>query len=1165
MGCEMKSNESKMDAAQAFLLNGGETGRIIERFDWASTPLGPLDTWAPHLTTTVAMLLRSPVPIVTLWGPDGIMIYNDAYSVFAGGRHPQLLGSKVREGWPEVADFNDNVMKVGLAGRTLSYRDQELTLHRSATPEPVWMNLDYSPIVDASGVPVGVISIVVETTAKVRAERWLSGERERLRRMFEQAPGFMAMLTGPNHVYELANPAYLRLIGERRVLGKTVRETFPNAAGTQFIAALDDIFRTGETYAANAMSVQLTRDLDKGEEQLYVDVVYQPLKDEDGQVVGIFVQGTDVTDRIHAEHALRTSEANFRTLTQALPNQVWAAPANGQVNWVNDRTYEYTGTGPGSLAGQRWFSVVHPDDFDRARQRWAIAVASGELFENEYRLRRADGSYRWHLARALAVRDEHGAIAQWIGTNTDIQDQKALSQYLAHLNLTLEQQVAERTADRDRTWRLSSDVMMVARFDATITSVNPAWEQLLGWREDELIGRSFFEFVHPADHDSTLTELRNAELGNPILHFENRCLRKDGGYGVLSWNAVPDAEFLHAVGRDMSAERAAAEAYRRTELALQQAQKMETIGKLTGGVAHDFNNLLQVISGNLQLLANDVAGQPTAARRVSNALAGVERGAKLASHLLAFGRRQALAPKAIKIGRLVSGMEDMLRRSLGEAIDIEMVVSGGLWSTFVDPTHVENAILNLAINARDAMGGVGKLTIEVGNAYLDSQYATEHAEVVPGQYVMLAVTDTGSGMPPEVAAQAFEPFFSTKPEGKGTGLGLSMVYGFVKQSGGHVAIYSEMDQGTTVKLYLPRTLEEADHPVEVMVQQVVGGAETILVAEDDAEVRATVVDMLTELGYRVLKAADAQSALAIIESGVRIDLLFTDVVMPGPLRSPDLARKAKERLSNLAVLFTSGYTENAIVHGGKLDHGVELLGKPYTREALARKLRHMLSNQQQRDAIRASSGSATAKPASASSAPVTPSTDNTRLSGTLFIDAADARAGVKREHACAPFDPATELSSVSTQSSAGMSRDRANSAAHHAISGPTNSAATDSATAGARPAAHQSILLVEDDDLIRWNTAELLQEIGYRVLEAPDAQTALSIMTSTWIDILITDLGLPDMPGEVLAKEAVSLQRGIGIVFATGSDHVSAIPRSAVLRKPYDSQQIAEALQRVQQ
>jgi len=391
----------------------------------------------------------------------------------------------------------------------------------------------------------------------------------------------------------------------------------------------------------------------------------------------------------------------------------------------------------------------------------------------------------------------------------------------------------------------------------------------------------------------------------------------------------------------------AAEERERVEEALRHAQKMEAIGKLTGGVAHDFNNLLQVIAGNLQLLARDINGHEAGERRLRNALAGVTRGSKLASQLLAFGRRQPMRPKVVNLGRFVRDMDDMLRRALGEEIEIETVISGGLWNTMVDPSQVENALLNLAINARDAMKGRGKLTIEAGNASLDAVYAAAHPDVRPGQYVMLAVTDTGSGMSGEVMEHAFEPFFTTKPEGQGTGLGLSMVWGVVKQSEGHIKIYSEVGEGTTIRIYLPRSRQEEDRTPEAETAPAVGGTETILVVEDDEDVRNTVVDMLTDLGYRVLKARDAQSGWAIIESGVPIDLLFTDVVMPGQLRSPELARKARERLPDIAVLFTSGYTENAIVHGGRLDEGIELLSKPYTREALARRLRHVLANQRQ--------------------------------------------------------------------------------------------------------------------------------------------------------------------------------------------------------------------------
>jgi PAS domain S-box-containing protein len=414
--------------------------------------------------------------------------------------------------------------------------------------------------------------------------------------------------------------------------------------------------------------------------------------------------------------------------------------------------------------------------------------------------------------------------------------------------------------------------------------------------------------------------------------------RKEGEQVLEQANEILEARVAAAL-----TERANAEAQ------LRHAQKMESLGRLTGGVAHDFNNVLQVIGGNLQLLGRDVAGVPTAEQRVHTAVAAVQRGSKLASQLLAFGRRQPLAPKVVNLGRLVRGMDDMLRRALGEGVEIETVVAGGLWNTLVDSVQVENALLNLAINSRDAMDGHGRLTIEAGNASLDDNYAANHSEVVAGQYVMLAVSDTGCGIPPDLIDRVFEPFFTTKPEGQGTGLGLCMVYGFVKQSGGHIKIYSEPAQGTTMRMYLPRARQPEDLETNIAAGgPAVGGIETVLVAEDDADVRSTVVDMLSELGYRVLQAKDAQSALTVVESGVPIDLLFSDVVMPGALRSPELARKARARLPDIAVLFTSGYTQNAIVHGGRVDEGIELLSKPYSREALARKIRHLLHNQRQR-------------------------------------------------------------------------------------------------------------------------------------------------------------------------------------------------------------------------
>ncbi|MBZ2210028.1 PAS domain S-box protein [Massilia sp. R798] len=932
----------------SFLDNTGEMGDLIARFDWSQTSLGPISAWPQSVKSTVSLILHSPFPITTMWGDEGVMIYNSGYAEVAQDKHPGVLGMAVRAAWPEAHEFNDNVMRVCMAGQTLHYAGQELTLHRNGREEQIWFNLDYSPILGEDHVPVGVMAMVADTTNEVRVERFLQGERTRLQQMFNQAPGFMAMLEGPEHRFVQVNEAYLELVGYRDLIGKTIADALPEAVEQGFGALLDKLYASGEVYSGVAVPFSTVETAKAPAAARFVDFVYQPVRDQHGAVYGIFVQGADVTARVTAEQSMRASEKLFRTLAQALPNQVWSAPPDGMLDWFNDRVYSYSGHQAGDLGEGRWANIVHPDDIDAAVSAWSHALATGNTYEIEFRLRDHMGNYRWHLGRGMPVRDDSGAITRWVGTNTDIQDQKRAAEALLTLNDKLAEQVSQRTAERDRIWLLSTELMLVADFGSQIVAVNPAFTTVLGWAEEQLIGTAFLDLVHPEDVASTMREVGGLSEGRTTFSFENRYRHRDGSYRTLAWSATPDAGFIHAVARDVTAEREAAAAMKRTEQALQQSQKMETIGKLTGGVAHDFNNLLQVIAGNLQLLGTDVANNPRAQRRIENAMDGVLRGAKLSSQLLAFGRRQALEPKVVRLGRNVAAMDDMLRRALGEAIETETIIQAGLWNAFVDISQVENAVLNLCINARDAMAGVGKLTVEVGNAKLDDDYATAHPDVTPGQYVMIAVSDTGSGMPPEVIAQAFEPFFSTKPEGKGSGLGLSMVYGFAKQSGGHVKIYSEVGHGTTVKLYLPRSLEAEDALEPVDLREPTGGSETILVAEDDEGVRETVVEMLGELGYRVLKAPDATSAMAIISSGIPIDLLFTDVVMPGPLRSPDLARKAREAIPNLAVLFTSGYTENAIVHGGRLDAGVDLLGKPYTRSSLAAKIRHVLANRNQR-------------------------------------------------------------------------------------------------------------------------------------------------------------------------------------------------------------------------
>lgn len=505
--------------------------------------------------------------------------------------------------------------------------------------------------------------------------------------------------------------------------------------------------------------------------------------------------------------------------------------------------------------------------------------------------------------------------------------------------------------------------------------MNSAAEKLTGYRFEETQGRPLHDVIHYLYPDGRPFPLHECAIDRALpeenqVMGEETFVHKDGSFYPVGFTASPIRnEDGVAIGtivevRDIKEELAARDAMdrfndslqikvaeaieerKRVEEQLLQAQKMEAIGQLTGGIAHDFNNLLQVIGGSLELLARDIHENPRALKRLENAMGGVARGAKLASQLLSFGRQQPLQPKSCNLGNLISGMSEMLSRSLGEMVEVETIAEDNIWNCLIDSAQVENAVLNLAINARDAMDGRGKLIIEASNAVLDERYASAHADLAPGQYVMLAVSDTGAGMPPEILEKVFNPFFTTKEPGSGTGLGLSMVYGLVKQSGGHINIYSEVDVGTTVRIYLPRTRIAEEPDVDSSLGHTpykTAAAETVLVVEDDVNVRATAVETLREGGFKVLEADNAERALVIIESGAKIDLLFTDVVMPGKLRSPDLARRAQEILPQLAVLFTSGYTENSIVHAGRLDKNVELLSKPYTNDQLFRKIDRVIA------------------------------------------------------------------------------------------------------------------------------------------------------------------------------------------------------------------------------
>ncbi len=778
------------DAASAFLNGGGELAGRIRAFDWSTTSIGPIEAWSAAMKATLAFVLRSPVPIVTLWGDRGVMIYNDAYRAFAGGRHPLLLGTDVLEGWAEVADFNANVMqRVFHEGGTLSYKDQELVLTRDGTARVLWTDLEYSPAVDVDGGVIGVVAIVIETTEKVLASRQLQDDRNRLWAISRD----LLLVCTFEGVITAVNPSATRMLGwdEEAMVGHTLAE------------------------------------------------------------------------------------------------------------------------------------FVHPDDLP-ATAAEVDKLSDGVTtlaFENRYRTR--DGDYR--LLAWTAVPDAGRIHA----VGRDITEERLLAR------------------DRDRIWSLSPILKVVTDARGYIMDVNPSWTTLLGWPRDETIGRRSTDFM-VEDEGAWSERVATLSRGLPLRDYRRTLRTSDGGTREIQWTTVPENDTFYGFGRDVTAEVATATTLAETEAALRQAQKMEAVGQLTGGIAHDFNNLLQGITGSLEIVQRRVAEGRTGEldRFITGASTAAQRAAALTHRLLAFSRRQPLDPKPVRANTLVASMEDLLRRTIGERINLELVLAGGLWVTRCDANQLESAILNLVINARDAMPDGGQLTIETCNAQLDSAYAARQRDLKPGHYVCICVSDTGTGMDADIIAKAFEPFFTTKPIGQGTGLGLSMIYGFAQQSEGYARIYSEVGKGTTFKLYLPRdrsAAEDAEPAPPPVEQQRAQDGEIVLVVEDEAVVRGLIVDVLEELGYTAIEAVDGPSGLAQLQSPQRIDLLVTDIGLPG-LNGRQVADAARIVRPDLKVLFMTGYAENAALASGFLEPGMAMITKPFAMEALATRIRTMIAD-----------------------------------------------------------------------------------------------------------------------------------------------------------------------------------------------------------------------------
>jgi PAS domain S-box-containing protein len=548
------------------------------------------------------------------------------------------------------------------------------------------------------------------------------------------------------------------------------------------------------------------------------------------------------------------------------------------------------------------------------------------------------------------IKNPAGEVTSIFVEGSDITERRAVEDALRaseaslrDLNQELERRVIERAQARSLTWQLSPDLLGALNSEGYFVTSNPAWETVLGWSEAEVARTSIFELLHPDDLEHTRAGFELTQVGQPAIRFANRYRCKDGGYRWISWVGIPEDGFVYCTGRDITAERAAEVDLAAAQEALRQSQKMETIGHLTGGIAHDFNNLLTGIVGSLDLVRRRLAANRSddIPRFMDAASTSALRAAALTHRLLAFARRQSLDTRPNDVNRLIAGMEDLLRRTLGERIELQSSLAVDLWTAFTDANQLESALLNLAINARDAMPEGGRLTIETANARLGEADTSMAEDVEPGDYVVISVSDTGTGMPPDIVAKAVDPFFTTKPVGAGTGLGLSMIYGFAKQSRGHLRIDSEMGRGTTVKLFLPRALQDAvvlDAPAQEPPR---GDGETILVVEDDMTVRLIISEVLEELGYNVLVASDARPAIPLLQSNRRIDLMVSDVVLPH-INGRKLAEIARAARPGLKVLFVTGYAENATDRGGFLDDGMDLLTKPFPLDALGAKVRAMI-------------------------------------------------------------------------------------------------------------------------------------------------------------------------------------------------------------------------------
>jgi PAS domain S-box-containing protein len=951
-------------ASGNFPAGSGIVAEQVRTMDWHATPVGAVETWPGALRNAVNLMLASPESMYVVWGDALTFFFNDAYSPILGPRLEGALGAPLRELWPDAWDAVRPPIERAFAGESSRFENMPVAMARGGVPEDTWWTFSFSPIYLDDGSVGGAFCVTKEVTQTIVAQQRLAQENQRLIALFDKSPMFMAFLSGPEHRIELANPGYERLVGHRDVLGKCIRDALPEVVEQGFLPLLDQVYRTGQPYIGSEVmyDAPLATDPFSGRRQL--DIVFQPVLGEDGTTAGVFVQGLDITPHMELQRSMREVEArNRQIIDSASDYAIVASDLEGRVTLWNAGAEHIFGWSEAEMLGHSVERIYTPEDVQagRLRHNQQASIATGGV-SGERWLQHKSGARFWANGSMTVLRDEQGAALGFVKVLGDRTEQQRAGMALAHSERRLGALVS---ASSQSLYAMSADwrEMRPILGAGASAEILPA---ITGWREER---------VHPDDRGALEAAIALATGQRQPLRLEHRALLPDGSVRWVLMRAVPllddagEVTEWFGTASDVTERRQAEEQLRQLTLTLEervqarsaelqvaeerlrQSQKMEAVGQLTGSLAHDFNNLLTAISVGLELLELRIEqGRfDDIGRYLEMAQSSAARATALTQRLLAFSRRQTLAPTPVVAEEMVSGMLDILSRTLGPSISITTDLHAAPWAVLVDAPQLENALLNLCINARDAMPEGGPLAIGTTNVTLDDDAAAQ-LDIPPGDYVCLAVKDAGSGMAPAVIAKAFEPFFTTKPIGQGTGLGLSMIYGFTRQSGGQVRIDSAPGQGTTVHLYLPRfsggTNDDAAQQVPVTsLADRTGNVGTVLVVEDEDAVRALVTEVLASSGFRVLQAPEGGRAIETLQSGESIDLLVTDVGLTGALNGRQVADAGRQVRPGLPVLFITGYAASAAVGAGQLEEGMEVLTKPFTAAELERRARALLSTE----------------------------------------------------------------------------------------------------------------------------------------------------------------------------------------------------------------------------